>query len=419
MSRKRKKPTKPLQWRLECFGHSLIECLAGLLPGSWLFRVGEMLGGIIWHFMPLRRQVILRNLRIAFAGELEMPQLRRMAKQTFCRTAGNLICTAHIARLSPKQLSAAIHVENINLLEQALSRGKGVVLLLAHMGNWEALCRLIHFLPKGTKAGAFYRPLNNPLLDKSVLARRQADGSRMFSKRDPFHQVTGFLRDGGVVGVLADQRIGIQGEVISFFGRLTRSSPLPSLLARRAKSEVLALSLECASPGKWSACFYEVKQPHHTVHCVEAMEHAMQRSPLDVFWLQERWKLNLRAKRPISSWLGAATERGNKPHRALIWLAGVDESWRIPETWFHPDVIYEVALIDQQKIPAWLPASTKIHTVGIDSSNASLSKKIEIIDFTTTLPLDFILAPEGMKSMIAAGTKLVVPVVLLPFPTKS
>jgi KDO2-lipid IV(A) lauroyltransferase len=150
-----------------------------------------------------------------------------------------------------------IHVENIELLEQSLAGGKGVVLLLSHMGNWEILSRLVHFFPRGSKAGAFYRPLNNRLLDKRVLDRRQADGTRMFSKGDnPLH-VAGFLREGGIVGILADQRVGHQGELVEFFGRITRASPLPSLLARRSKSSPSSPNLPAS--GKPYSC----RSPHH------------------------------------------------------------------------------------------------------------------------------------------------------------
>jgi KDO2-lipid IV(A) lauroyltransferase len=218
----------------------LIENLAGCLPGPWVFRLGEVIGGLAWHFMPLRRKIILKNLRIAYAGEKDLIKIQRMAKECFRRTGANLISAARTARTAPQQLGSVIHIENLELLEQAMAGGKGVVLLLTHMGNWELLSRLVHLFPPGARAGAFYRPLNNTLLDDRILARRQADGTRMFSKRDPFHQVTGFLRDGGIVGILADQRVGMQGELVRFFGRLTRASPLPCLLARRSKSEVLA-----------------------------------------------------------------------------------------------------------------------------------------------------------------------------------
>ncbi len=414
MSGHRKHLVKVAQWRLECLAHTLIEFVAGLIPGPWVFRLGGMFGALVWHLLPQRRKIILRNLRIAFAGEKNPAELRRMAKETFRRSAANLVSAAHTARLPPEKLARVIHVENLGFLERALSNKKGVVLLLAHMGNWELLSRLIHFFPKGSRTGAYYRPLNNRLLDKRVLARRQADGTRMFSKLDnPLH-VAGFLRDGGIVGILADQRVGRQGDLVTFFGRLTRASPLPSLLARRAKSEVLALSLTSVEPGRWVARFHEVRCPHVTEHCVEALETAMKCSPMDVFWLQERWKVYVRPKQPISQWLNPATGAAAKPHRALIWLAEAPESWRIPATWMHPDVVYAAALADGQNLPPWLPKSTPVHAVGQAEDCKSLREMLAAIDEADALPLDFILIPKASSNFVNACRQEGVPHVVLP-----
>jgi len=413
MGGKPNNPSKYWQWRLECLGHTLIEGLAGLLPGPWAFRLGEALGGMVWHFMPLRRKMILRNLRIAFVGEKDLPELRRMAKETFRRTAGNLISAARTARLTPQQLGEVIHIENLELLVQALEGGKGVVLLLSHMGNWEVLSRFIHLFPPGSRTGAFYRPLNNELLDQRVLARRQADGTRMFSKGDnPLH-VAGFLREGGIVGILADQRVGMKGELVSFFGRITRASPLPSLLARRSKSNVLALSLTTCAPGKWSARFVPVGASRTTAECMVALEQAMKASPVDVFWFQERWKAFVHSYRGIAKWLGEEATTGDKPHRALLWLAGVPASWRIPEEWTHPDVIYEAALAPGQALPAWLPASTRVHVAPGRADRDSLQTSIATIDAAASLPLDFILTLQAPKALIKAGRREAVVVLSL------
>ena len=414
MSHSRKTPQKLLQWRLEWLAHSLLEILAGVLPGPWLFRLGEALGGLVWHFMPLRRKMILRNLRIAFAGEKNLSELRRLAKATFRRTGGNLISAAHTARLAPAKLGEVIHIENLTLLEQALAGGNGVVLLLAHMGNWEILSRLVHLFPNGSHAGAFYRPLNNRLLDERVLKRRQADGTRMFSKRDnPLH-VAGFLRAGGIVGILADQRVGIHGELVRFFGCLTRASPLPSLLARRSKSAVLALSVTTVTPGKWRAVFMAVEQPPSTANCMHALERAMRAGPVDVFWFQERWKLYIHAPQTIRDWLGTASDGGDKRHRALLWLAGVADGWRIPEAWEHPDVEYEVALAAGCSMPGWLPATTRQHTVATGEGRAALQRVIAAIDESAALPLDFILTTGASEALMAGGRREAVPVISLP-----
>ncbi|MGA0846806.1 MAG: lysophospholipid acyltransferase family protein [Luteolibacter sp.] len=395
------RPSKSAQWRLECLGHSLLELAAAALPGSLVFRLGEWLGILAWHILPQRRRIVLKNLRVAYCGELELPAIEQLARQSFRRSGANLVSTAHTARLKPTQLHKILHIENRELLEEKLATGRGVVLLLAHMGNWELLSRIIHLFPAGAKCGAFYRPLNNLLLDQRVLTRRQADGTRMFSKRDPFHQVTKFLRDGGIVGILSDQRVGRQGEVVPFFGRQTRATPLPSLLARRAKAEILALSLVTVAPGKWKAVFYPVEPDVTTHHCMAALEKAMRSSPADVFWLQDRWKVYAGNRMPLRKWLDHAEQRSNKPHRALIWNTNAADAWQIPNDWIHPDVDYE--RLDE--------ASTRAAAAA--SSPAELAELLTSIDHQQVKPLDFILAPSSDRVLRRAAKQVAIPLIPL------
>jgi KDO2-lipid IV(A) lauroyltransferase len=404
---------KFLQWRLECIGHTIIELIAGLLPGPWVFRVGEWLGALAWPFMGKRRRIVIRNLRIAFAGEMDLPEIHRMAKASFCRTAANMLSLAYTARLSPDRLKDVLRVENIELLEQTLAKGRGVVLLLAHMGNWELLSRMVHFFPAGSKAGAMYRHLNNIPLDRRTRKRREADGTRMFSKNEGFHQVTGFLREGGIVGILADQRTGFHGDLVPFFGRLTRSSPLPSLLARRSKSGLLALSLVTESPGKWRAEFLPVNAAT-TADCMETLEQTIRRSPIDVFWLQERWKFLCNPKNPISTLLEDENQQGEKVFRALAWLSEKNSSWQVPKPWTHVNVEYEYALPKSMSRPSWIPPDASIHEVSAHAGEAALRSIIETIDSGSPLPLDFILTTAPSPELAAAAHAETIPLIQLP-----
>ncbi|MFN6016102.1 MAG: lysophospholipid acyltransferase family protein [Verrucomicrobiota bacterium] len=407
---KKKHRPKPWQWRLESLGHSLLEGIVCRLPGSWAFHLGEILGGFAWHLLPQRRRIVIRNLRIALAGEKTLTEIQRMAKQSFRRSGASLICAAHTARLSPSEVRRVVTVENLHLLEQAQARGQGVVLLLAHMGNWELLTKLVHIFPRGSKCGAFYRPLNNPLLDARILRRRKLDGTRMFSKRDPFHQVTGFLREGGIVGILADQRVGRHGEMVPFFGRFTSASPLPSLLARRAKSEVLSLSLETVAPGKWKAILQQVPSPPTTTQCMAALEQAMRCSLVDVFWLQERWKIYASSNHGILDWFDADMVDESKPCRVLLWLEKVPESWSLPEVWIHPYLRYEAVLVDGKSLPPGLPSCIKVHRISPQSGRKQLLLAIEADD---ALPLDFVISPVGDSELAAAAASASIPLIFV------
>lgn len=337
-----------------------------------------------------------------------MSELGILAQNVFCRCGGNLLSATHTARLTAAELSSVLEVENLELIEKPISEGKGVVLLLGHMGNWELLSRLTHFFPDGTKTGAFYRPLNNELMDARILRQREADGTRMFSKRDPFHQVTGFLRAGGVVGVLADQRVGYSGDLVEFYGRRTRMSPLPSLLARRSKSEVLALSLMTVAPGKWRARFYPVTKPYDTNHCMAALEAAMRQSPEDVFWLHARWRVLMAKKHNLVSLLGDPATSGKKPYRALVWLEGCGQSWELPEEWLHADVVYEYALA-LNKRPSSLSPDDILHVVEFGLNSGDYLRLLRDIDESSDYPLDFVVTHPDARELLAASKEMDLP----------
>lgn len=407
-------PARRLKWHAEYLLYGFVESLLSLFPSAAVSRFGGILGSLAWHLLPVRRRTVLRNLRIAFAGEYTPEQLAGLARKSFRRTGANLLAAAHTARMHQDALRRLVTLENPEMFEEALRSGRGLVVLLAHMGNWEILTRINHLLPPGARTGAFYRPLNNPLVDRRTLATREADGTRLFSKRDNPHHVAGFLREGGFVGILADQRTGLSGEPVRFFGRLTRASPLPGLLARRSRSQVMALSLRMAERGKWIMRCHPVESPPDTASCMRALEQAMRDSPADVFWFQDRWKVYLSENHTFGDWLGPPARGPGKPHRALVWLAGAPDGWRLPAEWMHPDMVYEAAMATDGPPPPWLPESTRVHVVPAAGGRGKLRKVIAAIDQAAALPLDFILAAGEAGEIVKASRREAVPVIVLP-----
>ncbi|MCB1133065.1 MAG: lysophospholipid acyltransferase family protein [Verrucomicrobiae bacterium] len=401
-----------MQWRLEALAYSLVEGIAAAFPGSWVCRCGEALGGLAWHLLPGRRKTVLRNLRIAFHGELDSAAIARLAKASFRRTGSNLFGATRTAALDRDALAKVVEVRGIDHIDEALSQGRGLVVLIPHMGNWEVLSRIHLLMPGDRRMGAFYRPLNNPVMDRRVRKRREADGTRMFSKHDGALQAISFLRENTMLGILADQRVGMAGDIVPFFGRITRASPLPSLLSRRVKCPVLVLSTRTERPGYWTVEFRPVDPPATTAACMDAIETEMRSSPEDYFWLQERWKVYVRPEHPINEWLGATSGRGETPHRALVWLDGAPAGWRPPGAWFHPDVDYEAVLTDDTPLPDWLPPETKRHTP--PAGSGKLRAAVSRIDAAGPLPLDFIVAPATLRDLAKAGKREGIPVVLLP-----
>lgn len=279
------------KWRVEAIAHGAFEFLLGSLPLAWGVTVGRGLGAVATGLMKKRRRTVERNLRIAFAGELDRGRISEMTGEVFRRAGANLLASLRTARLDEAGLATAVEVRDETLFRDAVARGKGVVLVLAHMGNWEALAQWFpRLLPPGVDGATVYRPLNNPVLNARVVAQRKRRGIGLFSKDDNPLGMASFLRRGGVLGVLSDQRAGKIGELAPFFGRVASCSPIPAILARRTGAAVLGVSLRTLQRGRWELRFHELGEEPTTAAVMRLVERMMRVSPADVFWLQDRWR---------------------------------------------------------------------------------------------------------------------------------
>ncbi len=330
----------------------------------------------------------MRNLRIALAGERTPEELRRLTAEVFRRSGANLLCSMRTAEMGERSLARAVVVRDEIVFREAVARGKGVVMVLAHMGNWEALAQWFpKLLPPGTAGATVYRPLNNPIMNARVVATRARRGVGLFSKDDNPLGMAGFLRRGGVLGVLSDQRAGKIGELMPFFGRITSCTPIPAILARRTGAAVLGVSLRTVGAGRWELGFHPIESGEPTTAKVMALLETMMRESLaDVFWMQDRWR---------SGWTGAHRMPGKSPRgdapaptkrrRALLWVHADGRPARVPNRATPEDVDYETFKREPGE---------------------SVEGFFRRVDEAAALPLDFVVSAKDEKAVRAACARL-------------
>ena len=396
-----------LKWRLETAASVVMESLLGLVPLPWVAGFGRLAGGVAWMVLAKRRRVVARNLRIAFAGERTPEELRTLTREVFRRSGANLLAALRTANMGERSLSRALVVRDEIVYREALARGKGVVMVLAHMGNWEALAQWFpKLLPSGVQGATVYRPLNNPIMNARVVAARARRGISLFSKDDNPLGMAGFLRRGGVLGVLADQRAGTIGELVPFFGRLTSCTPIPAILARRTGAAVVGISLRTVGCGRWEMGFHAMEPGEPTTAGVmRLLEQMMRVSPADVFWLQDRWKIRRREPqtlpgKPARSGGGIPTKR----RRALVWIETGEGLPLFPKA-TPDDVDYEIALARGAAEPRRAGAqgtTVHRHAGGTEEYEAFLRR----IDEEHGQPLEYVVgslvAPKGLRKAARA-----------------
>ncbi|MEN8662889.1 MAG: lysophospholipid acyltransferase family protein [Lentimonas sp.] len=302
------------KWCQYVLVRGLLTLLLQRLPIRFAYKFGQSIGWLCWKLLKKRREVVSNNLRVANIwiqkcritdeapdGWEHLPDLHNQVREVFLRSGANLFSGFCFNTMSPARMAEHIDVEGLEHLEGALSEGRGALFLLAHMGPWEALSQFSTLAKDyGIEAqfGAIYRPLNNAYLDRWIKQVREARGMSLYSRRDGFHRSVEFLKSGGVLGVLADQKMH-QGVAVEFFGEVCKTSPLPGLFQRRSGVPMIALSLQTLGIAKWRIRLTSVDLlPIENDRSRESearitnreLEKVFSVSPLDVFWFHNRFR---------------------------------------------------------------------------------------------------------------------------------
>lgn len=265
-----------------------------LLPVPVAFLAGGLLGCLAWLALPGYRRLARTNMRTA----LDPPdgRTRGMVLRHFANLGANLLSAPAIARLSVAGLGRHIDQSALDRIRDVAAGGRGVVLVISHIGNWEGLAKLTA-LADGIDAAAVYQSLNNKLIDAHVRRERGRERLTLFARRDGFHEPLRYVRDGGVLGVLVDQHAGDHGVWTPLFGRLASTSPLAALLAMRTGAPLVPAAMRTTGFARWTL---EVDDPLPcpdrrievvTAAINRALERQILRRPEDWFWVHDRWKL--------------------------------------------------------------------------------------------------------------------------------
>ena len=131
--------------------------------------IGEWLGELGYSPFGLRRTVVERQLRAAFPGLAE-PEILRIARESYASLGRTTIETALLPTYTPQQLMDQFEIiDNWEIVDETIARGKGVLVVSGHLGNWELGGAYI--AARGVRMEAVARRMENPC-SMSISPRR-------------------------------------------------------------------------------------------------------------------------------------------------------------------------------------------------------------------------------------------------------
>lgn len=282
----------------------LIRCLAtpfAFLPMRWSQGLGAYLGLLLIKYNKKRQHIALTNFRACFPNET-MEQHQERLKQTAMEAGKWLMESPYVWFRHPDYLARKVKARNPEVLEAAYAKGRGVVLVIPHHGNWEMMN---FYVPQRYPTGAMYRPIKSPVFEKIIFDGRSRVGTDLFTADSSgVRKALKALKKNKVVVVLSDhlpsENAGVHAP---FFGHPALTGKLTHNLVKYNQSEVvIATAIRLPKGEGFDLHFAPIEgvNTNDSVAAATALNKAIEKSIL-LAPAQYQWVYRRFAKPPIGA----------------------------------------------------------------------------------------------------------------------
>ena len=261
-------------------------------------------GRILFHAVPFRRRVVMDNLRRVFGAAVPPGEIERLAQAHYAHLAQLGIEFFKFRWLSAERKRALVRVENLDAFVTAFRKGKGVLILTGHFGNWEvATVAGIQNYPE--VRGRFHfvrRPIKPRWLDQLVTQRFNRAGFGVMGKRGSLDRIVDRLEAGDVIVFPFDQYAHRpDGIDVEFFGHPAGTFKSLAIIALATGAPVLPAASWREPDGRHVLRFEDplpLSDHENTNEAIRAttrafnaaLERLVLRHPEQWYWVHRRWK---------------------------------------------------------------------------------------------------------------------------------
>jgi Kdo2-lipid IVA lauroyltransferase/acyltransferase len=297
---------KRVMWSIQAVVFYLFTLAFSTLPKFLVRPVGFLIGRLGFLLIQKRRRIAIDNVRQALPAmrkradcNLSTQTPEEIARKMFCHLGMSLVETCRLYHGRGEEVLKQIEIRGQEHLDAAMARGKGVVVLTGHCGNWElaALALARHF---NTYMSVVARRQDNPYLNSMVEKMRLRYGNMIIYKDNALRGMMSVIRKNGLIGLLVDQAVFPEnGAQIDFLGRKAWASKAPILLARKTETAVVPAFIHREADRHIidihpEIVFTKDNSEQGVAANVQRYSNAIEsfiiRHPVDWYWVHRRWK---------------------------------------------------------------------------------------------------------------------------------
>ncbi len=231
--------------------------LLRFISQSTAHKVASLFGTGAFLCLKRYREAILSNLTHIHKGGYKRYHYE-LAKRTFINYVRNFVDFLTLPSLESTELTAMVESKGMENIPYLLQSKKGVILVSAHLGNWELGGPYLASLGYRVYLVAELTPAGQGIF-RFYLNYRGRFGANVISlaERNVTFQLRRALSANGLVVIVADRDVGRTGVEVEFFGERVRLPRGPAVLSLRSGAPIVlgALVRTTGHAGGYSAIF--------------------------------------------------------------------------------------------------------------------------------------------------------------------
>ncbi len=285
---------------LSRIGIGLILALARSFSWEGADRAGAFFGRLM-YLLRIRWSTARVNLDIVYGERKTMKEKRAIYRESLvmvCRHFANFL---RVPLMDEEFLRTRFEIENEELLRDAYNRGKGVILVGGHIGEWDTAAGRIGMAnyPIAIVAKKF----KNPVMDKVIVDARCGMNLGTIAHVNSMQRIReGLARGEGVIMAMDQNMKRSQGMFVEWLGRTACTVRSNAWVARETGAPVICGYACRVAPGRfklilteeipWEPCpdDRERELAINTRNQVKAIEKIILAHPELWFWIHRRWK---------------------------------------------------------------------------------------------------------------------------------
>jgi KDO2-lipid IV(A) lauroyltransferase len=200
------------------------------------YKIAVFFSDLHYIFADKDRRAVKENLQAIFPQKSDR-EIRRIRIRMFRNFAKYLVDFFRFSKLDREYIGKNIKIENSHYFDAALSKGRGVIALTAHLGNWELGGVVIALL--GYPFWAVALPHKYKKIDNFFNSQRESKGVKVIPLGKAVRQCLNVLKANNIVGLVGDRDFTERGVVLDFFGKPAFFPEGPAAFSLKTKAIIV------------------------------------------------------------------------------------------------------------------------------------------------------------------------------------